>query len=143
MLKLLRDRSGDGCRGDEMNHFLVSPSYRGLLHQSSRSFYWMQSWVPDADEAEVLRHALFSPDPTFTIDMDSPKSADIVTRLIHHGIITHAAGERMQFAAPIMCIMLGQRLFYALASLRSKLPAARNFEDFLLRSIERMRPSVL
>ncbi|CAG8487133.1 7446_t:CDS:2 [Paraglomus occultum] len=115
-LRLLRDRSGDGCRGDEMNCFLVSPSYQGLQHQGLCSFYWMQSWVPDADEIE-----------------DLPKSADIATRLIHHGIITHAAGERMQFAAPIMRIMLGQRLFYAPASLRSKLPAARNFENFLLR----------
>ncbi|CAG8680620.1 6335_t:CDS:1, partial [Paraglomus brasilianum] len=74
---------------------------------------------------------------------DLLKSADIATRLIHHGIITHVAGECMQFAAPIMRIMLGQRLFYAPASLCLKLPAARNFEDFLLRSIERMQPSVL
>ncbi|CAG8559314.1 4284_t:CDS:2, partial [Paraglomus occultum] len=47
-----------------------------------------------------------------------------------------------QFAAPLVRVILGQRLFTAPATL-SNLPKANDFENFLVMSICRMRPPIL
>src|SRR5262249_24604084 len=117
-----------------MLRFLVSPGFRDAM-QGSRALSWIIKRRFSQDETRFLRKALCEMDPqsTFPVDMNNETVAQIVRDFKHSGLVTqtdNVVGGRLQFAAPLVRVMLGQRLFTAPASL-SELPKADDFMEFL------------
>jgi hypothetical protein len=134
----IRDISG-------MLRCLVSPDFRDAIKES-RALCWIKERQFDQNETRFLRNALYRMDSksTFPIDTDNETVSLIISNFKHSGLVTQAGnGSRnLQFAAPLVRVILGQHLFTAPATL-SNLPKADDFENFLVMSICRMRPSIL
>jgi len=95
------------------------------------------------DNVEFLRNAYHQvdSDSTFTIDSNNTQTYNAAQKFKRSGLITEAwGGSRMQFAAPLMRVVLGSKLFTAHISLTR---SANDFDTFLLLTLERMRPSTL
>ena len=143
-LKLLRDFYRDNrCPEAHMLNFLASSDYRNSI-KSVRAFAWADRWEMTAYDEKFLRSAFYSCDSasTFRVDLDDRGFAESVAKFVRSGLVTHAGNNRMQFAAPLMRIVLGQRLFTAQLTITDK-PRDTDFYAFLRLSIQRMRPSVL
>ncbi|CAG8648725.1 10516_t:CDS:10, partial [Ambispora leptoticha] len=133
-------------RQNEMLRYLVSPGFRNAI-ENTRAFNWLREWKPAREEVLFLRQALYEMDfeSTFPENAADTTTVDIITRFKRSGLVTHSGppdSGRLQFGAPLMRIVIAQRLFSMPLSLRNQ-PRMSDFNDFLLCTIERMRPSIL
>ncbi|CAB4442675.1 unnamed protein product [Rhizophagus irregularis] len=127
----------------ELLKYLISVDFRNFL-TSTRSFIWLHDWNPSNEESRFLRNTLNTCDKNsmFHVDMDIPSVSSIVNKYIHSGLIAQTKNG-LQFAVPLMQSILGFHLYSVPYNKRYHLLDDTSFEEFLLRSLERMRPSVL
>lgn len=106
---------------------------------TTRAFHWIENWNPSPIETELLRRILLLYDAESCVSVDL--IADSATyNFVRTGILT-MVDNKFQFSAPIMRMILIHRLFTAPGgSLRSE---SISFQEFLIRTIERMDPSML
>ena len=133
ILSTLRCRFRDGGSTADMLRYLISPDFRALL-LSTRSFAWTQYWCPTPAESDFLRRVFLSCDSESVCHVDPDLDEDMVRRFIKSGLLARN-NSGLQFAAPIMRVMLGQRLFTARVS---DPYSSTTFDEFLIRAIERM-----
>lgn len=135
---ILRHVFRNGGSVVDMLRYLISPDFRASL-QSTRSFAWTNNWGPTLAESDFLRRVFLSCDSESVCHVDLDSSENAVKKFIKSGLLAHK-NSGLQFAAPIMRIMLGQRLFTSrvFGSFGSA-----TFEEFLTRTIERMSTSAL
>lgn len=126
-----------------MLRFLVSLSFQDAI-QETRALNWIKKRKFSQDDIQFLRKALNAMDrqSTFPVEGYDKITKQIVIDFKRSGLVTQAVSGRLQFAAPLARIILGQCLFTAPVSL-SKLPKADDFVKFLTLSISRMRLSEL
>ncbi|RUS22669.1 hypothetical protein BC937DRAFT_87947 [Endogone sp. FLAS-F59071] len=139
-LTSLRHMFADGAVAKKMLQYLVSSTFL-LDLLGTRALNWVRKWEPTREEASFLRSALYKCDSnsSFTASLDDD---DFLHDLSKIGIITKSSQQgRYEFVAPIMRIFMSQRLFTAPTNL-PKSPL-ETFDEFLMRSIERMCPSTL
>ncbi|CAG8633139.1 1139_t:CDS:1 [Paraglomus occultum] len=93
-------------------------------------------------EFEFLRAAYnnIDTDSTFIVDISDPDMQNTLMDFMRSGLVTYAGRSRLQYAAPLIRIIMGKRLYTHRLGLA---PSGNNFEQFLRLSIERMRPSEL
>ena len=129
-----------GFRGDDLRRSMISYDYF-LEIQRTRVFDWMTNWDPTPLETRFLQTAYdtLDDDSTFAIDTGGDM-LETLQRLTHSGLVTYSGSSRLQFAAPVVRIILGKRLYTSPLTLD---PISGGFEDFLQNSIARMRPSDL
>ncbi|CAB4395377.1 unnamed protein product [Rhizophagus irregularis] len=127
----------------ELLKYFISADFRNFL-TSTRSFIWLRDWHPSNEESRFLRNALNRCDKnsTFHVDMDIPNASPIVNKYIHSGLNVQTK-NRFQFTAPLMRSVLGIHLYSVPYDKRYHLLDDGSFEEFLLRSLERMKSSVL
>ena len=122
----------------EMIEYLVSSKFR-LKLQSTRAFNWMETWNPTVQESRFIRNALLACDSASVCRL-SLSSYKVAKAFLKSGLIIEINDE-LQFTAPIMRISLALKLNEG--EFQSSELWAENFEEFMLRAIERMKPSVL
>ncbi|RIB30187.1 hypothetical protein C2G38_2136492 [Gigaspora rosea] len=137
ILDSLHARYKNGALTVEMLRYLASPNLTYNVATGSRAFYWIDNWNPTSEEAEFIRNKLLinRDESSFSVGHESYLVAKNLVRI---GLFTMDSG-RVQFTAPIIRIVLCHRLF---TSSNLKLYTT-DFDEFLIRSIERMRPSKL
>jgi len=108
----------------------------------TRVFDWIENWEPTATDTIFLQLAYDSidDDSTFAIDTNSEEMQKALHRLTRSGLVTYSGRSRLQFAAPVIRVIMGQRLYTSRLHLGT---SSGDFEAFLSTSIERMRPSKL
>ncbi|CAG8554230.1 3495_t:CDS:1 [Acaulospora colombiana] len=137
ILDSLHTRFKDGASTVEMMRYIASPSLGNNITSGSRAFYWIDKWNPTPEEAEFIRNKLLinRVGSSFPVNYESDAIAKSFVRI---GLFAMDSGK-IQFTAPIMRIVLSYHLFTS-SGLKSY---TTNFDEFLLRAIERMRPSRL
>ncbi|KAF8430341.1 hypothetical protein EV426DRAFT_708519 [Tirmania nivea] len=138
-LRYLRHNYRDGPAATvTMLRDLTSADFKINLTKT-RAFHWIQNWNPSPTETELLRRILLLCDAESCVSVDL--IADPATyNFVRSGILT-MVDNKFQFSAPIMRMILIHRLFTAPGgSLRSE---SISFQEFLIRTIERMDPSML
>ncbi|PKY34440.1 hypothetical protein RhiirB3_454146 [Rhizophagus irregularis] len=127
----------------ELLKYLILVDFQNFL-TSTRSFIWLHNWNPSNEESHFLRNALNTCDKNsmFHVDMDILSVSSIVNKYIHSGLIAQTKNG-LQFVVPLMQSILGFHLYSVPYNKRYHLLDDTSFEEFLLRSLERMRPSVL
>jgi len=148
-LDFLRDRYRRGVRdAPGMLRLLVSPAFRNSM-QETRALRWLTQDFTQEQE-QFLRKALYQMGSESSFPIDTWTNST-VTKIIkdfkHCGILTDTitadnnpeGSTLLQFAVPLVRVILGQRLFTSSQALRT----AENFEEFLTLSISRMQPSKL
>ncbi|CAG8753394.1 7276_t:CDS:1 [Ambispora leptoticha] len=130
-----------GDRDDDLRRSIVSYDYF-LEIQRTRVFDWMTKWQPTPFDTQFLKTAYdtLDDDSTFVVDTKTAEMQEALRRLTRSGLVTYSGRSRLQFAAPIVRIIMGQRLYTAPLDLET---SNGSFEAFLQTSIERMRPSEL
>ncbi|KAF8436136.1 hypothetical protein BGX38DRAFT_1215227 [Terfezia claveryi] len=133
----------NGSRTDDMLHHLVSKEYFFAINSLRVFDAIVQLEMTDAN-ITFLRDAYHSinNDSTFVVDLAN----DMIDGLKHSGLIIEASsGALMQFAAPLVRVVLGRKLFTTRMSLRSRSPSRSDTEldAFIMLSIERMHQSTL
>ncbi|KAF8453927.1 hypothetical protein BGX38DRAFT_366277 [Terfezia claveryi] len=138
-LRYLRHNYPDGPAATvTMLRDLTSADFKINLTKT-RAFHWIQNWNPSPTETELLRRILL------LCDAESCVSVDLIANpatynFVRSGILT-MVDNKFQFSAPIMRMILIHLLFTAPGgSLRSE---SISFQEFLIRTIERMDPSML
>ncbi|RUP45803.1 hypothetical protein BC936DRAFT_147715 [Jimgerdemannia flammicorona] len=131
-------------RSVETLTYLASPGYWNAIRET-RALGFLKQLELSAVEEKFLRDALCSvdPDSTFIPKMNIEPTMSIIENFLYSGLITYADKGGMQFPAPLVRVILGQRLYSAPMSISNEQDKAIDFTSFLCRSIERMRPSVL
>lgn len=114
ILSTLRCHFRDGGSIADMLRYLISPDFRTLL-LSTRSFVWTQYWGPTPAESDFLRRVFLSCDSESVCHVDPDSDEDVAKKFIKSGLLARN-NSGLQFAAPIMRVMLGQRLFTARVS---------------------------
>ncbi|RUS18037.1 hypothetical protein BC937DRAFT_89207 [Endogone sp. FLAS-F59071] len=111
-LTFLRDKFADGATTKKMLQYFVSSAF---FHRLSgiRALNWVDDWEPTTKEADFLRYALCICDSNSSFNA-SFKHRKLVKSLSKIGIIVRNSEDRFQFTAPIMQIIMSQRLFTAL-----------------------------
>lgn len=137
-LKKIWERFCNGGSETQMLEYLVSSPFQRVL-RTTRAFCWMENWNPTVEQSQFIRQALVSCDSESICNMEWTLNQH-VEPFFKSGLFI-LINEQLQFTAPIMRMALGQYLFTA-SGCSSHL-CATNFEEFMIRSIERMRPSVL
>lgn len=120
----------------DMLRYLASSEYLAAI-KTTRAFRWVHNWNPTDEQASFLRNVLYQCDSksSFNVDIWDPNARPFFKSGLFTTVLTQ---DQAQFAAPIMQIVLCHRLFAASGG-----PKQMTFEEFLLRTIERMRPSIL
>ncbi|CAG8592147.1 4995_t:CDS:2, partial [Acaulospora colombiana] len=124
----------------EMLRYLASSYLRDGIISTARAFHWIRDWNITDEESEFIRKKLLH-------QIGIPFSADyasnpVTNKFVKMGLFsTFDSDERIQFSAPITRVILSHYLFTAPVNFKS-LPA-RTFDEFLVRTIERMSPSKL
>lgn len=141
-LACLLDLSRDG-RTTEAEHiqFLLSPQYRRKINDT-RALEWMKTWEPVEEEVDFLRDALDkSKQPGSTFDSwPNIEGKYWFKQLLKNGLLA-PVGDQYRFVIPLVRMYLSVHFFRK--SKLSSLQAPDSFEDFIKRSLERMRPSYL
>ncbi|CAG8566911.1 9009_t:CDS:2 [Ambispora leptoticha] len=121
-----------------MLQYLASSELLNSITDCSRAFYWIHDWKPNEEEAEFIRNILlFS---QIKVPFSVNYNSDPISKSFIKAGVFAMVDEKIQFTAPIMRIILSHRLFTS--PIRSRSPVT-SFDDFLLRTIERMSPSKL
>src|SRR5262249_22266065 len=113
---------------------------------ATRAFMWLRGLKKQmtVEDFKFLRAALEDIDSTSTFPVNvNVDTAEIVDKYQRSGLVTrvgHSRTGRLQFAAPLVRVILGQNLYTAPLNLSR---AQDDFDEFLTLSIQRMRPSVL
>jgi hypothetical protein len=144
VLKDIREQYRNNVRTDSaLLLFLTSSGFREHL-RNTRAFSWLKKWRPTDNESQLLRKAFMGCDSNseFSVDSDNPWELDILDKYLHSGLLVKN-DSNFQFTAPLMRITLGHFLFRAKIIQETDTRESNSFEEFLFRSIERMRPSVL
>ncbi|RPB23149.1 hypothetical protein L211DRAFT_850154 [Terfezia boudieri ATCC MYA-4762] len=136
-LKKIWEKFRSGGSDIEILEYLVSSNFRGAL-QSTRAFIWIEDWNPTVKESQFIRDAFLSCDSK-SICKIAWNTDSVAKAFFKSGLLTQIEGW-LQFTAPIMRTTLGLYLF---SKGRSSQLHTTNFEEFILRTIERMRPSIL
>ncbi|CAG8453033.1 4396_t:CDS:1, partial [Paraglomus occultum] len=136
MHHMFRDNDSDSAVN--MLRYLASSHFRTAL-QCTRAFVWTQNWSPTVQESEFLSKIFLSCDSESfcNVGVDSNPVAKSFFKL---GLLT-TINHRSLFTAPIMRIVLGHCLFTVSGG--SKSSPAITFDEFVMRTIERMKPSIL
>ncbi|CAG8706072.1 36548_t:CDS:2, partial [Racocetra persica] len=102
----------------DMLLYLVSCDYFCAI-EKTRVFDWLKNLELTSDDANFLRNAYYKVDSasTFTFDPHDQEMYQTAKKFKRSGLITEALEERFQFAAPIVRIILGTKLFKARTSL--------------------------
>ncbi|KAF8456329.1 hypothetical protein BGX38DRAFT_1257701 [Terfezia claveryi] len=117
---------------------LTSADFKRNLTKT-RAFHWIENWNPSPTETKLLREILL------LCDAESCISVELIDdqatyNFVRSGILT-IVDNKFQFSAPIMRMILINQLFTAPGgTLRSE---SISFQEFLIRTIERMDPSML
>ncbi|KAF8454735.1 hypothetical protein BGX38DRAFT_1267665 [Terfezia claveryi] len=138
-LRYLRHNYRDGPAATvTMLRDLTSADFKRNLTKT-RAFHWIQNWNPSPTETELLRRILLYCDAESRVRVD-PITEPATYNFVRSGILT-IVDNKFQFSAPIMRMILINRLFTAPGgTLRSE---SISFQEFLIRTIERMDPSML
>ncbi|CAG8774817.1 9208_t:CDS:2, partial [Cetraspora pellucida] len=141
ILTALRNQFRENGKTVEMLRYLASSYLRDGITATARAFHWIRGWNLTNDESEFIRKKLIF------YQTSNPFPADCISypvtkKFIKLGLFsTIDSNEQIQFSAPIMRVILSQRLFTSPVNFGS-LPA-KTFDEFLMRTIERMNPSKL
>ncbi|KAF0413854.1 crinkler family protein [Gigaspora margarita] len=137
ILDSLHTRYKNGALTVEMLRYLASSNLTNNVATDSRAFYWIDNWNPTSEEAGFIRNKLLinRDESSFSVNYESNL---VAKNFVRTGLFAMDSGQ-IQFNAPIMRIVLCHRLFtYSGLKL-----CTTDFDEFLIRSIERMRPSKL
>ncbi|CAG8505027.1 10504_t:CDS:2 [Acaulospora colombiana] len=139
VLTALRNQFRENGKTVEMLRYLASSQLRDGIITTSRAFFWIRDWNITYEESEFIREKLL-----YQIGIPFAANAlnPVANKFIKMGLFsTVDINEQIQFSAPIMRVILSHHLFTAPVNFKS-LPA-ETFEEFLVRTIERMSPSKL
>ncbi|CAG8601911.1 11686_t:CDS:2 [Ambispora leptoticha] len=97
----------------QLLRYLVSASYWSTI-KNARPFTWLHDWQPDDETIRFLRKVFYeiNIESTFSVDWRDPAQASISRKLKRSGLITETGDpSRWQFAAPLVRIIMGHKLF--------------------------------
>ncbi|CAG8464882.1 7469_t:CDS:2, partial [Paraglomus occultum] len=121
----------------------VYSSTRRHPHLRMRVFDWMTNWKPTEVVVDTIflkmAYDMVDDDSTFVVDTKTAEMQEALRRLMHSGLVTYSGRSWLQFAAPVVQIIMGQHLYAPSLTLESDV----SFEAFLQTSIKHMRPSEL
>ncbi|CAG8596882.1 1962_t:CDS:2 [Dentiscutata erythropus] len=141
ILTALRNQFHENGRTADMLRFLASSSLWDCILGNARAFHWICDWSITKEESEFIRRKILYYQNNVPFSADYAVSP-VVKKFIKIGLFsTIGPNEQIQFTAPIMRVILSHYLFTAPLNFES-LPA-RTFDEFLLRTIERMNPDNL
>lgn len=139
ILTTLRGQFCEYGKTVEMLRYIASALlFKGIIG-TARAFYWARDWKVNEEETRFIRDRLLQPNAPFSGSLLDP----VVKKFIKMGLITtiDTNDERLMFSAPIMRSILSNYLFKAPLNVNQS-PTA-TFDEFLVRTIERMSPSTL
>ncbi|GBC49492.1 uncharacterized protein OCT59_015739 [Rhizophagus irregularis] len=139
VLRVLRDQFCENGKTVEMLQYLASTFLFNSMIGCARAFYWIRDWKVNKSEAEFIRNKLLQPNTPFSGSLLDP----VIKKFIRMGLITtiNTNDERLTFSAPIMRSVLSNYLFKAPLNVNQS--PSSTFDEFLLRTIERMSSSTL
>ncbi|CAB4476615.1 unnamed protein product [Rhizophagus irregularis] len=139
VLRVLRDQFRENGKTVEMLQYLASTLLFNGMIGCARAFYWTRDWKVNKPEAEFIRSKLLQPNTPFSGSLLDP----VIKKFIKMGLITtiNTNDERLTFSAPIMRSVLSNYLFKAPLNVNQS--PSSTFDEFLLRTIERMSSSTL
>ncbi|PKC55118.1 hypothetical protein RhiirA1_446908 [Rhizophagus irregularis] len=139
VLRVLRDQFRENGKTVEMLQYLASTLLFNGMIGCARAFYWTRDWKVNKPETEFIRNKLLQPNTPFSGNLLDP----VIKKFIKMGLITtiNTNDERLTFSAPIMRSVLSNYLFKAPLNVNQS--PSSTFDEFLLRTIERMSSSTL
>ncbi|PKC00883.1 hypothetical protein RhiirA5_427567 [Rhizophagus irregularis] len=139
VLRVLRDQFRENGKTVEMLQYLASTLLIDGMIGCARAFYWTRDWKVNKPETEFIRNKLLQPNTPFSGNLLDP----VIKKFIKMGLITtiNTNDERLTFSAPIMRSVLSNYLFNAPLNVNQS--PSSTFDEFLLRTIERMSSSTL
>jgi len=120
--------------------FLWSPYYTEAL-EKTRALSWIPEWNPTDEEIQFLRYALNNCDRRSAFKMPpqgwSPDQQKFLIQFLKRGLFIEVRSATYEFALPLLRMTMARRLTEA------PIEPTSTFEEFLLRSIERMSSKAL
>lgn len=79
----------------------------------TRVFDWNHNWHLTVIDTKFLKEAYHALDDesTFNVDTNLDEMREALHRLTRSGLVTYSGRSRLQFAAPVIRVILGQGLY--------------------------------
>ncbi|CAG8518293.1 3254_t:CDS:2 [Funneliformis caledonium] len=142
ILDSLHNHFKNGPLALEMLRHLASTNLKNYLYSESRALCWIANWDMSANDSELIRDMIYTTRNGITSNFEFENP--IIKNFLKIGLLVKDVNSTQpKFTAPILLIILSHHMIDSNLKSLQRDPTSQDFNEFLIRSIERMSQHIL